>query len=212
MGVICRYARRRMRLVSALLSLLMVSVATVVVASNINVTSHAATTQGSVYYNEFLGFDIDDFVTNLEAHKQTYFNTPYSDSYYWNIEPNQYSGPGKGMSCTTFIAFALNREAGVSHDVWYDYMPFGARVNWVEPYTDYPGPYWAPRTDLLVEWAEDNDIKRTYYNSIRANGLASDQIASDLVQTGAMVGGGVLGVTVAGMGVAYVIRKLRRNR
>ena len=155
-----------MRLVSVLLSLLMVSVATVVVASNINVTSHAATTQGSRYYNEVLGFDIDTFTTNLEAHKQQYFNTPYSWSYVWTVEPNQYSGVGKGMSCTTFVAFALNREAGVSHDVWYDYMPFGERVNWVEPYTDYPGPYFAPRSDLFVEWAEDHDVKRTYYNSI----------------------------------------------
>ena len=45
-------------------------------------------------------------------------------------------------------------------------MSFGERVNWVEPYTDYPGPYFAPRSDLFVEWAEDHDVKRTYYSSI----------------------------------------------
>ena len=121
-------------------------------------------------WTEALGVDLNTFVSNLEAHRYDYLNTPYDTS--WSsgdtaatIGQTRYGGPGRGMDCSSFLAFALNREAGVPFSTWKNYDP--NYLTWPQWFTNTNGVY-APSTEYWVKWARDNNLDYEEFRSIDA--------------------------------------------
>lgn len=115
----------------------------------------------SATLSEKLGFDPEEFVANLEKHKDRYLGTPYT------MEDRE-AGPGKGMDCSTFVAYALINEAGVSDSfLRYDMRPRHADDNCL------------PNTETLYDWAFANCDVQTFNSKEEL--LASEPAKGDII-------------------------------
>lgn len=101
---------------------------------------------GSIPWDKALGVNLNRFISNVDAHLETYLDTPYSMS-------NRMGGPGKGMDCSSFWSFLVLREGPVSSS----FMDANTG-SWMGMHTTYSLVYWAQNNNIKYDTGTISDL------------------------------------------------------